>query len=198
MSDLTSFILATRNEHKVKEIAAMLDIKDLRLISLDEAGFIGDIEETGRTFKENAWIKALAVYDDTGDNIIAEDSGLEVDALGGAPGIYSARYAGPQRNHDDNIDKLLEEMSEMEYRSARFRSVLAVIYQGDHLTFEGSVEGRIAQERMGSGGFGYDPVFIPSGFDKSFGQLPESAKNHLSHRARSFAKFQTFLRSTMK
>ena len=161
---------------------------------------ISEIAETGTSFEENAKLKALAVSRKLPGLVAADDSGLEVDALGGAPGIYSARYAGASATNKERIDKLLEELARIdakkEQRSARFRCVLALARNGDVLgTFEGIVEGQIADRPRGSHGFGYDPIFIPNGFQQTFGQLRPAEKNQLSHRARALKKLRAFLNS---
>jgi XTP/dITP diphosphohydrolase len=151
---------------------------------------ISEIAESGTSFEENAKLKALAASTQLPTLVIADDSGLEVDALGGAPGIYSARYAGANATERDKIDKLLRELDRVrgtdDRRRARFRCVVALARNGSHLgTFEGIVEGRIANEVRGDHGFGYDPIFIPEGFEQTFGELPKEVKNTISHRAKA-------------
>ncbi len=187
------FIFATQNQNKVKEVSKILDNKEAILISLAEIGYTDDIAETGTTLNENAWIKADTIHTTLGGNVIAEDTGLEVTAIDMAPGVYSARYAGPQKNDQDNINKLLDTLKDKEDRSARFRTVVAVWLDGERHTFEGIVNGTIAHERMGTGGFGYDPVFIPEGHDQSFGILSAKIKNSISHRGRAFTAVKEFL-----
>jgi len=188
------FIFATQNDNKVKEVLKILkDTTDLSIQSLKEIGYHEDIEETGSTLDENAWIKADHLHNLMDVNIIAEDTGLEVFTLDMAPGVYSARYAGLQKSSEDNMSKLLSEMSSKTDRSARFRTVVAVWLDGEKHSFEGIVNGRIATIRSGNGGFGYDPIFIPEGYDKSFGSLSEDIKNKISHRARAFEAFKEFL-----
>lgn len=188
------FIFATQNDNKVKEVLKILkDTTDLSIQSLKEIGYHEDIEETGSTLDENAWIKADHLHNLMDVNIIAEDTGLEVFTLDMAPGVYSARYAGLQKSSEDNMSKLLSEMSSKTDRSARFRTVVAVWLDGEKHSFEGIVNGRIATTRSGNGGFGYDPIFIPEGYDKSFGSLSEDIKNKISHRARAFEAFKEFL-----
>jgi XTP/dITP diphosphohydrolase len=186
-------LLATRNAHKTREFAEILGqgfhVRDLT--GLD--GF-PPIEETGRTFAENAKLKALAVAQDRQSLVIADDSGLEVDALNGAPGIYSARYAGENATDEQNIEKLLRELAGRESRKARFRCVIALARNGKLLgEFEGTVEGAIVDLARGRGGFGYDPVFRPDGFDKTFGELPAETKNRISHRAKAIAALRDAL-----
>ena len=186
---MTELVFATGNAHKVEEVQAILG-EEYSIKSLKEIGIFEDIVEDGSTMEENALIKARYVYRKTGMSVFSEDSGLEVIALNMEPGLYTARYAGPQRNNDDNIDLLLKNMKSIQERQARYRAVIAYIDgKGNEFTFEGIVNGQIALERIGNGGFGYDPIFIPFGHDKSFVQLPASLKNSISHRARAMARF---------
>ena len=191
--------MATRNPHKTRELQQILG-SDFTVRDLRAHSEISEIAETGTSFVENAKLKALAVSRKLPGLVAADDSGLEVDALGGAPGIYSARYAGANATNKERIDKLLEELARIdakkEQRSARFRCVLALVRNGDVLgTFEGIVEGQIADRPRGSHGFGYDPIFIPNGFQQTFGQLRPAEKNQLSHRARALKKLRAFLNS---
>jgi XTP/dITP diphosphohydrolase len=192
-------IVATRNADKTRELQQILGpgftFRDLRAHSE-----ISEIAETGTSFEENARLKARSVSRKLPGLVIADDSGLEVDALGGAPGIYSARYAGTNATNKERIDKLLEELARVdatkEQRGARFRCVLALARNGEVLgTFEGIVEGQIADRPRGSRGFGYDPIFVPNGFQQTFGQLRPAEKNQLSHRARALEKLRAFLNS---
>jgi len=160
---------------------------------------ISEIRETGRSFEENAKFKALAASKQLPALVIADDSGLEVDALNGAPGIYSARYAGANATDRDKIDKLLRELAPIratgDLRRARFRCVVALTRNGNLLgTFEGIVEGRIANEARGDSGFGYDPIFVPDGFEQTFGELPKEVKNAISHRAKAIRALAVRLR----
>jgi len=191
--------VATRNSHKTRELQQILGseftVRDLRAYPE-----ISEIAETGTSFEENAKLKALAVSRKLSGLVIADDSGLEVDALGGAPGIYSARYAGTNATNKERIDKLLEELGRVdpakEQRGARFRCVLALARNGEILgIFEGMVDGQIADRPRGSHGFGYDPIFVPNGFQRTFGQLEPAEKNQLSHRARALEKVRVFLNS---
>jgi len=191
--------VATRNPHKTRELRQILG-SDFTVRDLRAHSEISEIAETGTSFEENAKLKALAVSRKLPGLVAADDSGLEVDALGGAPGIYSARYAGANATNKERIDKLLEELARIdakkEQRSARFRCVLALARNGDVLgTFEGIVEGQIADRPRGSHGFGYDPIFVPNGFQQTFGQLRPAEKNQLSHRARALKKLRAFLNS---
>jgi XTP/dITP diphosphohydrolase len=194
-----ALLVATRNPHKTRELRQILG-SDFTVRDLRAHSEISEIAETGTSFEENAKLKALAVSRKLPGLVAADDSGLEVDALGGAPGIYSARYAGTNATNKERIDKLLEELARIdptkEQRSARFRCVLALARNGDVLgTFEGIVEGQIADRPRGSHGFGYDPIFVPNGFQQTFGQLRPAEKNQLSHRARALKKLRAFLNS---
>ena len=189
------FIFATHNQNKVNEVADILKDLDCSIHSLRDIGFEEDIEEHGLTLEENAWIKADTIHGKFDGNVIAEDTGLEVMALKGAPGVYSARYAGPQKNSEDNIDLLLENLKPGMDRSAQFRTVIAVWLEGQKHQFEGVVKGVISNQRSGKGGFGYDPVFIPDGYDRSFGEISAEIKNRISHRAKAFDRFQEFISS---
>ena len=196
---MIALLVATRNPHKTRELQQILG-SDFTVRDLRAHSEISEIAETGTSFEENAKLKALAVSRKLPGLVAADDSGLEVDALGGAPGIYSARYAGANATNKERIDKLLEELARIdakkEQRSARFRCVLALARNGEVLgTFEGIVEGQIADRPRGSHGFGYDPIFVPNGFQQTFGQLRPAEKNQLSHRARALKKLRAFLNS---
>jgi XTP/dITP diphosphohydrolase len=192
-------IIATRNADKTRELQQILG-SEFTVRDLHAYPEISEIAETGTSFEENAKLKALAVSRKLPGLVIADDSGLEVDALGGAPGIYSARYAGTNATNKERIDKLLEELARVDpakkQRGARFRCVLALARNGEVLgTFEGIVEGQIVDRPRGSRGFGYDPIFVPNGFQQTFGQLEPAEKNQLSHRARALEKLRAFLNS---
>lgn len=184
MNVTRTLIFATNNPHKLREVGDMLQgIVHLR--SLADAGLHGDIPETADTLQGNALQKAQWVWERTGQDCFADDTGLEVDALNGAPGVYSARFAGEHCSFDDNIDKLLGLMEGQTNRRARFRTVICLIEQGIPRYFEGKVEGVILTERYGQGGFGYDPVFMPDRFAVSFAEMPAEVKNSISHRGRA-------------
>ena len=177
-------ILATRNAHKVEELQELLP--EFEVVALDVVPDAPEVEETGVTFEENAALKAVAISEMTTDWVLADDSGLEVDALGGEPGVYSARYAGTHGDDAGNNAKLVRELEDEEERSARFRCVLALAEKGEVLgTFAGAVEGRIQKEATGEGGFGYDPLFVPEGHEQSFAELGAEVKNGMSHRRRA-------------
>jgi XTP/dITP diphosphohydrolase len=190
-----TIIFATHNEYKLMEIKPLLSGL-FNLKTLDEAGIPEEIPETGNTLEENAILKARYVFDKTDEqNCFADDTGLEVEALDGAPGVYSARYAGRHGDSDANISKLLSEMEGIENRNARFRTVIALILEGQLFTFEGVVKGKITTSPIGSGGFGYDPVFQPENLDQTFGQMCMEEKNLFSHRAMAVAELVSFLHS---
>lgn len=187
--------LATNNRHKIEELQAILG-NQFELVTLEEIGCFDEIPETQPTMEGNSLQKAQYVYDHYGVNCFADDSGLEVDALGGEPGVYSARYAGEERSHAKNIEKLLANLEGVENRSAQFRAVITLILDGKINQFEGIVRGKIIAELRGNGGFGYDPVFVPEGYDKTFAEMTMDEKNPISHRGRSVAKLVEFLSNT--
>ena len=170
----------------------MLDDK-FELISLNEIGCTDDIPETADTLEGNASQKARYIFEKYGVNCFADDTGLEVEALGMAPGVYSARYAGPQRSSDDNMQKLLFELREIKNRKARFRTAISLIINGKETLFEGIVEGNILTEGKGEKGFGYDPIFQPLGYEQSFAEMALTEKNEISHRGRAVAKLISYL-----
>lgn len=185
-------IVATKNKGKIKEIKKILG--EHNVISQDEAGIKIDVEETGTTFAENAFLKAAAIFELTGSAVIADDSGLEVDALGGAPGIYSARYGGEGLTDEDRVEKLLCEMENISHRGAQFACAMALIMpDGQKHLFEGIVRGKLTHSVIGENGFGYDPIFIPDGYDTTFGILDSSIKNEISHRAKALKKLSEFI-----
>jgi XTP/dITP diphosphohydrolase len=191
-------VVATRNRHKTREIQQSLG-PDFRVCDLGAHPEISEIDESGTSFEENAKLKAVAASKQLPTLVIADDSGLEVDALDGAPGIYSARYAGANATDRDKIDKLLRELARVDAtqdaRRARFRCVVALARNGSVLaTFEGIVEGRIADEVRGDSGFGYDPIFVPNGSDQTFGELPKEVKNAISHRGKAIRTLADRLR----
>lgn len=186
-------VFATNNKNKVKEIKALLP-KDIEILSLKDIGCTEDIEETENTIEGNARLKADYITKNYGYDCFADDTGLEVDALGGKPGVFSARYAGEDGNAGRNIEKLLSELQGQENRSARFRTVISLIIKGKAVHFEGIVEGAIIHERRGADGFGYDPVFLPDGYDKTFAEMDLGLKNSISHRGRAMRKLIEHLR----
>lgn len=196
---MKKLVFASNNAHKLEEIRAILGTQ-YEVKSLKDIGCEVDIPETGSTFRENALQKATYVKEHFGFDCFADDSGLQVEALGGEPGVYSARYAvknGVQveGNKDEaNMNVLLEKLANEENRKACFRTSIALIFEGGTHFFDGTVEGRIIREKRGNGGFGYDPIFIPDGYDKTFAELGNEVKNGISHRARAVAKLADFLR----
>lgn len=192
---MKKLVFATNNPHKLEEIRAILGSK-LEILSLADIGCDADIPETAETLEGNALIKAHYVYDNYKLDCFADDTGLEVDALHGLPGVHTARYAYPDRhNPEANMIKLLEALRENNDRNARFRTVIALIEKGKEHLFEGVVEGVIAREKSGTQGFGYDPVFIPEGNSKTFAELGEDIKNTISHRACAVQKLAEYLAS---
>ncbi len=189
MKDL---IFATANLNKIKEIRAILD-GQFNILGLDSIGCTEDIPETQPTIEGNALQKAQYVVDHYGVDCFAEDTGLEIDALDGEPGVYSARYAGPERSSEANIRLALKKLADKENRGAQFKTVIALIQEGQTLTFEGIVRGRIISEKRGTGGFGYDPVFVPDGYQQTFAEMDADTKNKISHRARAVAKLKEYL-----
>ncbi len=185
-------VFATNNRHKLEEIQNLLGNK-IKLLSLKDISFFEEIPEDYDTLKENAQQKARYIYDRYKLNCFADDTGLEIDYLNGAPGVLSARYAGESCSFEDNIVKTLKELDGAENRKARFRTVISLILDGKEHYFEGAVDGNILTEKHGVGGFGYDPIFRPLGFDKSFAEMDMDEKNKISHRARAAQKLVDFL-----
>ena len=196
-------VFATNNQHKLQEVRHILGQR-VEVLSLNDIGCHDDIPETGTTLEENARQKAEYIWQNYHCDVFADDTGLEVDALGGEPGVYSARYAGEGHDSEANMAKLLQKLGDNDHRSARFRTVIALIQKKDicpcgctsirqeHL-FEGIVEGEITRQRSGVGGFGYDPIFRPDGYEQTFADLGEEVKNQISHRARAVKKLCDYL-----
>lgn len=187
-----TLILATNNRHKLEEIREIFKDLEIEIKSLSDLNFIDKIKEIGRTIEENSLLKAYYVWMKTGGNVIADDTGLEVDSLNGEPGVHTARYANTDENVDEaNMDKLLSNLANKEVRIARFKTVITFITEkGDLYQFEGTVKGNIAMSKAGSHGFGYDPIFIPEGYSKTFAELGEEIKNTISHRKRAIDKLR--------
>lgn len=183
---------ATNNAHKLEEIQAILG-NSFALISLKETGCTEELPETGDTLEANSLQKAQYLYDHYQVNCFADDSGLEVDALRGEPGVDSAHYAGPQRSHADNVNLLLKNLGENTNRSAKFRTVITLIQNGEINQFEGSIKGQIISELRGTQGFGYDPIFVPEGCETTFAEMSLADKGKISHRSRAFTKLVNFL-----
>ncbi len=187
-------IFATHNHNKLKEVKSLVPTS-IELLSLDDINFNDEIEETATTIEGNALLKAKTIYEKTGINCFADDSGLLVDSLNGDPGVYSARYAGEQKNDEDNMQKLLHELKDKSNRNAHFKTAMALIVDDKEYLFEGKIEGKIISEKLGINGFGYDPLFIPNGYNETFAQLDSETKNKISHRARALQKMIEFINS---
>lgn len=190
-----TIIFATSNINKVAEVSLQITLPKIEIISLKELGFREDIPETAPDFKGNALQKAQHIYDIYHTNVFAEDTGLEVNALNMQPGVRTARYAGQDKNDVENMKLLLNNLESISDRSAQFRTVIALIYKGENYFFEGHVKGTIAKEKSGNLGFGYDPIFIPNGYDKTFSHFTKEEKNKISHRGIAVKKLINFLNS---
>lgn len=190
---MNDILIATNNNHKIDEIRPLIP-SEFKLITLQDKGFNQDIPETGITLIENALQKAHFIHDRFNVNCFADDTGLEIDALDGRPGVFSARYAGVQCSAKDNVEKVLMEMKGLINRKARFITVIALIFNNQEFLFEGRVEGEILTTIHGEGGFGYDPIFIPEGQYLSFAEMPLDMKNKISHRALAVEKLVEFLK----
>jgi XTP/dITP diphosphohydrolase len=188
---MKKLIFATNNKGKLKEMQLLLP--SIEIISLQDINWTEEIDEPFDAFHENALIKAVTIFKATQLPVLSDDSGLCIEAINGAPGVHSAYYGGHPRTDQKNIDKVLEEMKEIEHRAAYFKAVLCLIWDGQVHYFEGRVDGHIADKPMGMDGFGYDPIFIPSGYQESFAQLPMDIKNKLSHRAKAVQHLLAFL-----
>ena len=189
---MKKIVFATNSMHKLVEIRKITTGK-IEILSLADINCQEDIEETGTTLEENALIKARYVKDKYGYDCFADDTGLEVEALNGEPGVYSSRYAGANCNPEDNMIKLLSELRDSDNRNAQFRTVIAAITNGSEHLFEGVVKGSIIEEKRGSNGFGYDPVFMPDGYELTFGEMSDDVKNEISHRGVAMERFIAFL-----
>ena len=188
-------VFATNNAHKLEEVSSILADK-VELLSLDDINCHTDIPETADTLEGNAYLKSSLIYHNYGLDCFGDDTGLEVEALGGAPGVYSARFAGGEgHNAEANILKLMQELEGKENRRAQFRTAISLILDGKEYLFEGVIKGEIIKEKRGNSGFGYDPVFIPEGYDRTFAELGNEIKNQISHRALAVNKLCEFLRS---
>lgn len=179
---MRKIVFATNNKHKLDEIRHITKGK-IEVLSLSDIDCHDDIPETGVTFEENALLKAQYIKSKYGLDCFADDSGLEVDALDGKPGVYTSRFAGEYATSDENMDKLIHDLEDKNNRTARFRTVIALIENGIHHFFDGAIEGNIAEDRKGEGGFGYDPIFVPNGYSETFAELGVDIKNQISHRA---------------
>jgi len=188
---MDKIVFATNNAHKIEEVRAM--IPQLEILSLKDIGCTDDIAETENTFQGNAALKADFITKKYGFDCFSDDSGLEVDALGGKPGVYSARYAGEPTNHEKNIEKVLKNLEQIENRNARFITVISLNYQGKKYFFEGTVDGNITTEKSGKEGFGYDPIFQPNGYEITFAEMTQTQKSKISHRGNAVKKLIEFL-----
>lgn len=189
---MLELVFATNNAHKLEEVQAIIGSK-FNLRSLAEIDCYDDIPETGVTFQENAQQKTDYLVERFKVNCFGDDSGLEIDALGGEPGVYSARYSG-SRDMEQNIDLVLERLVGAESKKARFKTVISLFLEGEQYFFEGTIEGRIIDERRGDGGFGYDPIFIPDGYSRTFAEMSAAEKNLISHRSIAVSKMAAFLK----
>lgn len=187
-------VFATNNKHKLEELQAILGDK-IKLLSLKDIACFEDIPEEQPTLEGNASQKAFYVYNKFGYNCFADDTGLEIEALNGEPGVYSARYAGEESNSEANMNKVLNKLGKIEIRNARFRTVISLILEGEEKQFEGIVEGEILKVKRGGSGFGYDPIFQPNGFDETFAEMNLENKNKISHRGRAVQKLIQYLQT---
>lgn len=186
-------VFATNNKHKLDEVRKITSHHPVEIVSLAEINCFDDIPETADTLEGNALQKAHYIQEKFGLNCFADDTGLEVETLNNAPGVYSARYAGPGHDSEANMKKLLHEMEGKENRKARFRTVIALVWNGKTYTFDGIVNGTITTTKRGENGFGYDPIFIPEGYEQTFAELENDIKNQISHRAKAVEKLDEFL-----
>jgi non-canonical purine NTP pyrophosphatase, rdgB/HAM1 family len=189
---MEKIVFATNNKHKLEEVQAVIG-DSVELVSLSQIHCSEDIPETADTLEENALLKARFIWNKYGFNCFADDTGLEVTALNNAPGVYSARYAGEEKDSEANMKKVVEELKDKEDKSAQFRTVIALIIDGKEFLFEGIIRGRLIEEKRGGQGFGYDPIFVPEGHEKTFAELGNEVKNTISHRALATNKLKTFL-----
>ncbi len=187
---MQQLVIASNNEGKIREIREL--VEDIELLSLKDIRFTNEIAEPFHSFEENALAKASAIYEFCGKNVFADDSGLCVNALHGVPGVDSAHYSGT-RDDEQNLQKVLRELKGSADRSAFYKAVICLIWDGEVYYFEGICEGKIIEEKRGDGGFGYDPIFVPDGYDMTFGELPLSIKNQISHRGKAVKKMVEFL-----
>ena len=185
-------VFATSNKGKYNEVKKMMP-RNINLLSLNDLNFIGDIQETGKTLKQNAKIKSDFIFNKFGINCFADDSGLEIDSLNGMPGIYSARFAGKTCNSNDNIEKVWKLLTGYKNTDAKFKSILSLNIDGKTFFFKGKIDGKIIFNKRGTNGFGYDSIFIPNGYNKTFAELNSVEKNEISHRSKALKKLIIFL-----
>lgn len=186
-------IIASQNQNKLVEFKKILGDK-INLFSLSDIGLYQEIPENEKTIKKNAMFKAKFVNSQTGKNVFADDTGLEIDSLNGEPGVYSARYSGVDRNSDKNIELVLRKLKNKANRNSRFKTIISLIIDGKSVNFEGVVEGKITEEKRGSNGFGYDPIFQPNGYSSTFGEMSLKEKNKISHRSIAINKMVQYLK----
>ena len=186
-------IIASQNQNKLVEFKKILGDK-INLFSLSDIGLYQEIPENEKTIKKNAMFKAKFVNTQTGKNVFADDTGLEIDSLNGEPGVYSARYSGVDRNSDKNIELVLRKLKNKANRNPRFKTIISLIIDGKSVNFEGVVEGKITEEKRGSNGFGYDPIFQPNGYSSTFGEMSLKEKNKISHRSIAINKMVQYLK----
>ena len=189
---MQELVIASNNAGKIREIRSMID--NLSLLSLKDIGFTEDIPEPYDTFEQNAHVKAETIHRFSGKNVFADDSGICVPALDGAPGVFSARYAGVGASDEGNLQKLLAETATKDNRSAYYKAVICLIWNGETHYFEGVCNGRLLAEKRGTGGFGYDPIFVPDGYEQTFAELPLDIKNNISHRGKAVRDMVAFLK----
>lgn len=192
--EMIRLVFATGNRHKLNEIQQVVGSR-FHIDGLADIGFTGDIPEEQDTLEGNAVQKAMYIYERYGVDCFADDTGLEIETLGGAPGVYSARYAGEACSFEDNMNKVLSSMNGMENRKARFRTVIALVERGQVTSFEGEIRGSITPEKHGKLGFGYDPIFLPQGYNRTFAEMELTEKNSISHRALAVMKLVEYLRT---
>jgi len=190
---MKKLVFATNNAHKLTEVKAILE-PEYEIISLNELNCTDEIPETANTLEGNALLKAKYIYDKFGLDCFADDTGLEIEALGGEPGVYSARYAGEEHDAEKNMNMVLNLMKNRQNRKACFRTVIALIQSNEIKYFTGKIDGKIASKRLGNNGFGYDPIFIPEGYTLSFAELGSEEKNKISHRALAIIKLTEYLK----
>ena len=186
-------IIASHNQDKLNEFKKIIGNK-IKLYSLYELGFNDEIPEREKTVEKNAVFKAQYINKETGKNVFADDTGLEIDSLNGEPGVYSARYAGIEKNSEKNIDLVLNKLKNKANRNSRFKTIISLIIDGKSVNFEGVVEGKITEEKRGSNGFGYDPIFQPNGYSSTFGEMSLKEKNKISHRSIAINKMTQYLK----
>ena len=190
-------VFATNNPNKLAEIRQLMP-EGIEILSLKDINCLEELPETSDTLEDNAAQKAYYVYDNYGHNCFSDDTGLEIEVLDGRPGVYSARYAGPECRAEDNIQKILAEMKGKENRDASFRTIISLVIDGREFQFEGQIEGQIIPEKWGDQGFGYDPIFLPDGYEESFAQMTVEEKNIISHRGLAVKKLIQFLQKRFK